>query len=180
MRRKHRSRARRGVATLWVILSLPLALCLLAVVIEAGNLLLARLELLNALEAAALAGADETGPSQMAIRNRAVELAAANTVNGQPVIIAPNNGNASCTGNVVILGTTMGMSPYTFNAVAMPPPGMGMGNRAVRVQGTVVVNSVLAQVCGMTVGPFEVTGHATARRVGNDAELIRVGVFNCP
>ncbi len=51
-------RARRGAATLWIILCLPAVLCLIGVVVETGNLLLARIELTNALEAGALSGAD--------------------------------------------------------------------------------------------------------------------------
>ena len=187
MRTLRTCRARRGVATLWVIVSLPAALCLLAVVIETGNLFLARVELLNAVEAAALAGADawQDGAgagSQAAARNRAAELAAANTVNGQPVVIDPNPGNAMCgvnpsiAANVVIVGTITGATPYTFHADATPP----QNNRAVRVHGSAAVNSVLAEVCGITIGSFEVTAHATARPTGDEAELIRIGAVICP
>jgi len=45
---------RRGVATLWLILALPLFLIILGALLEIANLWLARIELKNGLDAASL------------------------------------------------------------------------------------------------------------------------------
>jgi hypothetical protein len=93
---------RRGIATIWVILSLPVALILLITVVEIGNLWTARTELQTNLEAAALAGVktwgDESEDSSMpmdphpnpgdinitgAARDAAIAAFAVNSVNGQ-------------------------------------------------------------------------------------------------
>lgn len=184
----------RGVATLWVILSLPVALCLLAAIVEGGSLLLARLQLINALEAAALAAVDEWGDqanalngsndaaTRTAARARAVKLFEANTVAGQawPGALGPNGAaldsdNQTCMGSVVILGEVTGAANDTFNAGTIVNDDYG-----VRAQATLSVNSVLASVLGMTFGPFSIHGEATARYDAGEPKLIRVVVFNCP
>lgn len=87
-----------------------LLVTILCVVVEIAHLYLARTELENALEAAALAGADywaknpgDTGDA----RTRAQQYAAANTVDGQPVVLSSNygtddvNDNAAPDGNLI-------------------------------------------------------------------------------
>ncbi len=91
---------RRGVATIWLILSLPIFAILLCAVLEVGNAWVARVELENSLEAAALAAAKEWGQNAAASgpgwtaggRSRGMQLAAANTVREQSVTIASNLG----------------------------------------------------------------------------------------
>lgn len=58
-RRARRAQARRGIATLWLILFLPVILIALCVVVEIGRVWLARAELEDGLEAAALAALSE-------------------------------------------------------------------------------------------------------------------------
>ncbi len=185
---------RRGVATLWVILALPVVLCLLALIVETGGLLLARMQLLHALEAAALAGVDAWGDqvnapggsnstmTRNAARARAVELFQANTIAGQSWLgVLQSNGDAlesdnqTCTGSVVILGEVTGMDAYTFTAGTVVNDDYG-----VRTQATLSVNSVLANLMGITLGPFSIQGEATARYNGGQPQLIRVTTFICP
>jgi len=103
-RASHRrgSSLRRGIATIWVIVSLPTALILLITVVEIGNLWTARTELQTNLEAAALAGVKTWGDESEALslpmnphptpgafavtgaaRDAAIATFAANSVNGQ-------------------------------------------------------------------------------------------------
>jgi hypothetical protein len=85
---------RRGFATLWLILTLPIFLILFGFVVELGHLWLARVELENALEAAARAAVkawgDAGGGSTYIPRQIGVAYAAANHVRGLPLAIAPN------------------------------------------------------------------------------------------
>ncbi len=105
-------RRRRGIATLWTILFIPVLLLLFIIAVEAGYLWLSRVELENALEAAALAAVkewgDANGGSTWVPRQIGVEYAAANTINGVPVAIDMNynaanlpNENDSCDGDLV-------------------------------------------------------------------------------
>lgn len=184
------------MATLWIILWLPAVLCLLGIVVEMGNLLLARVELTNALEAAALAGADEWGDlvaiSSMnttverdAARSRAVELYEANTVVGQSLAgnVAANGGgsgandNVTCTGSVVILGRA-DTGTLDFNAGL--DPVTTSGDFAVHVQASKSINSIIGTFCGVAVGPFNVTAQSTARYDGGAAKLYRPTSFTCP
>ncbi len=102
--------ARRGIATFWLLLFVPVFLVLLGLVVNVANLWLARVELENALEAAALAAVKEwvenpsSSPHPTAgPRAVGVAYAAANTVRGQPLVIddnlhpspSPSNPNAN-------------------------------------------------------------------------------------
>jgi hypothetical protein len=88
------SSTRRGWASLWLVIWLPALLVLFSALLGIANLWLARVELENAMEAAALAavkqwggqcGGDTLGP-----RCVGVEFAAANRVRGQSVHISSN------------------------------------------------------------------------------------------
>ncbi|MEQ8789772.1 MAG: pilus assembly protein TadG-related protein [Pirellulaceae bacterium] len=88
---------RRGAATVWLIILLPLLVILLGVVIEITHLWVARVELENSLEAAALAAVKEWGDANGGLgtapaRNVGVEFAQLNCVNGVPVEIGSNLG----------------------------------------------------------------------------------------
>lgn len=89
-----RQRHRRGIAALWLILTLPIFLILLGFVFEMGHLWLARVELENALESAARAAVkawgDAGGGSTYTPRQIAVAYAAANRVRGLPLELADN------------------------------------------------------------------------------------------
>lgn len=136
-----RSRRRRGVAALWLILALPVLVILLGVVIEIGNIWLARVELENALESAALAAVKEWGSAgggdTAVSRLVGVEYAKANRVTGTMVGIADNydavapirpNQNQFCTGptaNLIFGAVTTTTRPWVFDAGIEPGCGMG-------------------------------------------------------
>lgn len=132
-RDRRQSSLRRGIATIWVILSLPVALILLITVVEIGNLWTARTELQTNLEAAALAGVktwgDESEALSMAMnphptpgaiavtgaaRDAAISTFAVNSVNGQFFSLSRNEtddsddqtgyDNTSCTGDIILGG----------------------------------------------------------------------------
>lgn len=137
---------RRGIATIWVILSLPTALILLVTVVEIGNLWTARTELQTNLEAAALAGVKTWGdlseaaslpmdphptPGLFSItgdaRDAAIAAFAVNSVNGQYFTLNRNEtddsddlvgyDNTNCTGDI-ILGGFPTAGGNAFNATA--------------------------------------------------------------
>jgi hypothetical protein len=130
------ARRRRGVVTLWLILALPVLLLLLIFLVEIGNIWRARVELENALEAAALAAVkewgDSSGTANLAARNVGVTYAAANTVTGSPVIITTNHnpGNAptlndSPAGDLIFGAITTEAIPWVFCGNRQPSCGEG-------------------------------------------------------
>jgi hypothetical protein len=130
------ARRRRGVVTLWLILALPVLLLLLIFLIEIGNIWRARVELENALEAAALAAVkewgDSSGTANLAARNVGVTYAAANTVTGSPVIITTNHNpgnsptfNDSPAGDLIFGAITTDAIPWVFCGNRQPSCGEG-------------------------------------------------------
>jgi len=144
------SASRRGISALWLVLTLPLFLILFGFVVELGHLWLARVELENALEAAARAAvetwAESGGGSTYQARQVGVAYAAANRVRGLPLQIGLNydpaasvdnpNENLTCCvkpsdplGNVLAEGNLVfgairrdpnGLCPITFDAARRP------------------------------------------------------------
>jgi len=197
-RRKHRvGRPRRGAITLWTILTAPALVVLLCMVVEITHLWHARVEVENALEAAALAAVQSWGEGTLTPtvthRNVGVAFAAANTVNGDPVTITNNylaaaggNENASCSGNLVFGSVSASGSQWVFDA-GTPPTcgGAGTDHFAVRAQATVEVPSLCAGFCGIPASPFNVTTSTTAVYEcggANSPRLIRVldSNYTCP
>ena len=66
---------RKGVATVWLIATGPALLLLLILVTDIGNVWLARIELVNACEAAALAGAKVWGDAPVHPPDKVITLA---------------------------------------------------------------------------------------------------------
>jgi hypothetical protein len=129
------------VYTLWTILFLPVLLLLLVIAVDISHLWLARGELENSLEAAALAAVKQWGDSGVvdtAIpRSVGMDYAAANTINGLPVAIQSNydanntpNQNASCSGNLVLgaVSRQPGVTcpRYIFDTSVQPTCGAGV------------------------------------------------------
>ena len=123
---------RRGLATLWVILSIPATVILLCVVVEVGNIWLARAELENAVEAAALAAVQEwkaTSDTDMG-RARGRTLGLANGVRGVAVDLGLNGGgggansNLSCDGDIVLGTIDPDTGVIVFNADDAPGGGI--------------------------------------------------------
>lgn len=155
MRAKSDHSRRRGVASVWLILSAPLLMAALGIVLNMGFLWLARAELHNAAASGAMAGAQamqENGASQGRAQRAARQFTALNDV------------TAACdTGNVrgpraarVLLGQLQGT---TF------VPGRGgkqQGRRACLVDAVVQVEGPF----GWLTGPR--TLHARAAAVVDD------------
>ncbi len=195
------NRPRRAVVTLWTLLMLPVLLVLFAVVVEGVHLWLARVELENAVEAAALAAVKEwaawpSGPGPdwtQPARIVGQQYAAANTILRTPVEIETNqdvfdpltnpNENLGCEGHLIFGAITEQDPAYVFEADQAPAcPG---GNFAVRAQVHHEVPCLIGSFLGIDFGgPFTVFACATAMY---DCELqrprlIRVTAenFHCP
>lgn len=141
MKLRKRVEPRRGIATLKLLLILPVLLTLLIVVLETGNLWLARIELENSMESAALAAVKEWGDSggtggTLTARAVGNEFAKANTASGLSVDLStidatlnwdaaiPPNENATCPTGVLIFGAITDTDPeVVFNAGAAPGCG---------------------------------------------------------
>ena len=145
---KHR--LRRGVVSLWTLLVLPVLIILFIFVVEGIHLWLARVELENGLEAAALAAVKdwaESGGSVAAgwtdeARTIGQDYAAANTINQEPIFIEKNGGNFSDPANPnenltcnidgvppgnLIFGSITEEDPYVFEADIVPTCSGGGG-----------------------------------------------------
>ena len=148
------NRPRRAVVTLWTLLMLPVLLVLFAVVVEGVHLWLARVELENAMEAAALAAVKEwaawpSGPGPgwtQPARIVGQQYAAANTILRTPVEIETNQGvfdpltnpneNLRCEGHLIFGAITEQEPAYVFEADQAPAcPGGGMPGGAMVFQG---------------------------------------------
>ncbi len=139
-RAARRGNSRRGLSTIWLLIALPTLLVLFCFVINIANLWLARVELENALEAAALAAVLEWGQAgggpTADPRDAGVAYAAANRVRGMELVIAtnldpapgPGNPNENLTCDVqktppmgnLIFGAIIDDDPLTFDAGAIP------------------------------------------------------------
>jgi hypothetical protein len=139
-----KSRRRSGLAVLKVILLIPIILTLLALILEVGNLWIARLEFENALESAALAAVKEWGDANGASgtyvpRQVGNEFARSNTVRWNPVVLTdidsdlnwdpsdttnnPNE-NRTCPEGVLVFGAITDFDPEViFNAGVRPGCG---------------------------------------------------------
>lgn len=127
-RRLHRvGVCRYGVATIWIIASIPAVICLLCVVLEFANLWMARVELRNALDAAALSAVKTWGEggSTLEARQEGQDTAALNTITGVPVMLDLNsgggaNGNASSSGDILLgsISGTPGALTFDCNGTA--------------------------------------------------------------
>lgn len=133
-------RRRRGISVLWTILFIPVMVILFAMVVEISFLWLARVELEDGLEAAALAAVTEWGRAggggTLTPRRIGVEYAEANVINDDPLIIQTNyadppntsvNENQSCDGDLVFGAVLEDMATggLIFNADIRPGCGPG-------------------------------------------------------
>jgi Flp pilus assembly protein TadG len=157
---------------LWLIVALPVLLLLACLLVEIGNIWLARAELENAMEAAALAAVKEWGDrgggdTEMP-REVGVAYAEANPVTGVPPAPflsnrdggdSPNQ-NEDCTGNLVFGAVTNAAVPYEFNAGVQP--SCSGAPFAVRARATVPVQSIGGRLSGMNWGMFSVSASAVA------------------
>ena len=171
--RRRASRGRRGLATLWLILVLPLMLIAACFALETANLWLARMELEDALEAAALAAVEEWGTTNnnFNARQKAVAFAAVNSVRGTPVTLAdnydvlnfPNNNLSMAQTASLVFGTVD--TTYNFDAGLAPDatcvnPDAAYG---VYAYAEVEVPMICSNIFGCVFGPFTVKAKTLAR-----------------
>ena len=185
--RRGMHRQRRGAATMWVVLALPAFIVLLCVVVEVGNLWRARVELQNAMDAAALAAVKEWSDGGNTAKNRATSrsvgkaFAKANATSGQSVSIDENedegadaNDNDSPAGNIVLGTVSQVGSELQFNASGSPG---GAGDFGIRTQATVSVKRICPSLGG---GSFTIQAQAVARVPASGSgspQLVRVDKF---
>lgn len=115
-------RNRRGIVTLWTLLAVPLMFILMGAAIEVGRMWQARVQLENALEAAALAAVHEWAerggqPKEIAAARTVGEMYAfANCVQGRPVDLRPESITAHAEwqfGKAVQRGTRFEFTPLS-------------------------------------------------------------------
>jgi hypothetical protein len=179
-------RSSRGIATLWIIIAGPAMLALLVLVTDIANLWLARVELENAVEAGALAGANVWGDGADDPANRtaahftAEAVAEANLVVGETFDVdanddpsAPNNNALVQCSGTVLLGT-YSTATQSFDPAASPA---SPDERACRVEAAATVPSLWMGFAG----PFEARASATAVADGaGNVKLVRVSSGVCP
>lgn len=121
--------SRRGIATIWVLASMPVMLTLLVMLVDAGNLWVARAELKNALDAAALSGVKTWGQGSSTLQARldAHDAFNTNTILGTQYSLLTaeggcTNGNPSPSATAeILLGTISdGVSGFTFDCQGTP------------------------------------------------------------
>ena len=181
---------RRGIATIWIILTLPALATLLVVLMDVSNVWLAKTELKNALDAASLSGAKTWGEggSTLVTRLAANSASSTNTVLGTTVSLdiaegGCANGNASSTAEIVLGIITDTGTVLQFNCNTAPNCGASVPF-AVRTRKTLQISSVAASLFGFTIGPYDVTAESYARYAcaSGPPQLVRVEsvVCTCP
>ena len=170
------SHKRRGVATLWLILALPLFLIILGALLEIANLWLARIELKNGLDAASLAAVKEWaespgGTDTQPARAVGVNFATANNAGGQPIPLSDNylmaggvnENDTNDDGLVFGAVDTSDLTNIEFDAGEVPScnilsdPIFG-----VRAQSNIPVNSIFANLLGLPLGPYSIEAKSDA------------------
>lgn len=190
---------RRGSATLWMVLWLPCLMALFCVLVGIANLWLARVELENAMEAAALAAVKQWGEAgggdTIAPRSVGVAYAGANRVRGQSVTIDANynagaaNDNATCAlamsppaGNL-LFGSTNHSDPdnVVFDAGGNPSC-QGNERFAVRAQAIMPLSAPGFGAFLGNVSAYCVQAKATAEYdcATGRVRLMRIDTMVCP
>lgn len=184
----HRNRGclqRRGIATVWIIASVPAIVTLLILLTDIGILWQARMELETATEAAALAAVKEwkaTNNTNLA-RIAAQSFAATNTVLGMSVTITNNGGgggvndNSLCGGDILLGNLT---SAGVFEAGVTPSSTNNYGARVIH---KLKVKSLSQTFAGVNFGPYFITSEAVAQvqfEPGGTPRLVRPDSIVCP
>lgn len=198
--RQFRQYRRRGSATLWLVIWLPCLMALFCVLVGVANLWLARVELENAMEAAALAAAkswgDANGGNTLTPRTVGVGYAQANSVRRDPVVIGTNydsgggpNENAECdaglappTGNLIFGSVDRSNPNHVIFDAGTAPGGQGGGNFGVRAQAIIEVQPLGFQPFLGNPPPYRIQAKATAEYdiQSQSVRLIRVNSVVCP
>lgn len=115
---------RRGFALVWVALVLPIILLFSVLAVDVGYLYMAKGQLQNAADAAALAGAAKldysTNPLQAAARVEAIKFAEANKAARASVGVANDNSNDFADGNDIRFGYWNGSDFLLWGDAGIP------------------------------------------------------------
>lgn len=181
------TRQRRGVAIVWLLACIPVAIVALQLVLEIGWLHRTRSELQVAVDSAALAGARVWGSSSpdaggdSALIRTAAKLAAQETLSAHRLSgtaallgVASNDGPAQVNNNLACPGTIL-LGDYVsgvFSAGAVPPIA---DRRACRCSVTVTVSSPF----GFGSRTVSATSTASWDSVAVRAKLVTVSSSSC-
>ncbi|MEX2175225.1 MAG: pilus assembly protein TadG-related protein [Pirellulaceae bacterium] len=175
---RHYAIRRRGWASLWLVIWLPALLVLFSALLGIANLWLARVELENALEAAALAAikewGDQRGGDTSQPRQVGIEFASLNSIRGKPLAIGDkDDGN-------LIFGAIDSSDPdrVVFDAGICPTGESAARKFGVRAQALVPVRSFGSIFLGRITGQ-SVQAKATAEydcQTGR-VRLVRIDEF---
>ena len=161
---------RRGIATLWLVMVLPLMLLLIGLAVDGGNLWFERAKLENSLEAAALAAVKEwPSPYEAAGRPSAIDaglaFAAANTVAGKSAALGPDGSNFFVFGRVRPVGQELVFSINDYDNTDGRKPAVH-----------VMAEFNIASHWGMP-GGYSVLARTTAILDVDGPRLVRVDAF---
>jgi len=179
--------SRRGIATIWVVVAIPVITTLMIVVLDVANVWLAKSELKNAMDSGALSGVKTwgEGSSTLAARQAADRAASTNRVLGTSLTLSTveggcANNNLSSTGEIVLGSYVDAGTTFAFNCNVVPNCGINVPF-AVRTRKTVAVTSLASSLFGFPVGPFQVTAESYARYScpGGPPQLFRVDTYGC-
>jgi len=194
---------RRGIATIWMILLIPVFFTLFGVMIDIARVWVAQIELKTALDAAVLSGVKTWADGGNTVANRAAArddtlvAADANTVVGldsanpsfavaltldrNETLGGDANDNTSPNGEVVLgsLMSTGGGTSFTFCSNTSPG---GADAFSVHARKTVAIFSIWKNLFGITVGQYNVSADSVAAYQAGEPRLVRVDVFSsaCP
>ncbi|HWL08788.1 MAG TPA: pilus assembly protein TadG-related protein [Planctomicrobium sp.] len=188
LERNSASHARRGAITLWMILIIPAIVLLFGVVVDMSRLWVARIELTNALEAAALSGVKtwenigDTPTGRETARIHARTAAAANTVTGHGPLVLDENENTSNTndnnlpsGEILLGRVNISGSPVNFQYNAEPDSGYYFAVRTQRTDLNVAsIWTVPSWIFGNAMGPYEITASAVAVYANGQPRIVHV------
>ncbi|WP_417851184.1 TadE/TadG family type IV pilus assembly protein [Thalassoglobus sp.] len=194
---------RSGVAVLWFIGLLPVLVVMFGVMVDTTRLWTGRVELKNAIEAAALSGVQTWGTGansavgRASTRDDSLTTGAANLIVGQdamnpydatPVILLRNenigggdvNDNDDLDGEL-ILGTVSVDGNNEFIFCSNTSPGVGQAH-AIRVQKTATINSAWAELFGANVGPYSIRASTVAAYFDGQPRIVHVTTYSdsCP
>ncbi|RLT07032.1 MAG: hypothetical protein DWI21_10355 [Planctomycetota bacterium] len=182
---------RRGIATIWVLASMPVILTLLVMLVDSGNLWVARAELKNALDSAALSAAKTWGEGGSTLQSRldAQDAFNTNTILGTQYSLSTVEGSCvngnpspSATAEILLGRITDGGGGFSFNCDATANCAVpGVESFAVRTRKTISVPSVASSFLGLSINPYQITSQSFARYVCSNGppQLVHVNTYTC-
>ena len=132
MRSAESNHRRRGIAAVWVALTVLVLVGFVGLALDGGYILLSAHQLQNAADAASLAGAQKVRDNILAAREAAHDLAWANKAAGTPVELSLNGGNAP-EGDIVV--GDYDRDTRTFTPTEIEPNAVKVVARRIRPEG---------------------------------------------